>query len=159
MHMKTIRIHCPQSQRKMNRLITKSIGLILVLLISCNNKDFTQKILQEVITDLTVVSELSRIDSITNLQFVNITPGGVESQIEYFGLKMSIPCDTSLLNEIKKSTFRRSNSQLVVIDIGQIKRRLYVVNLYHPNSGLLLVSELEFSGQTPIIIETKIQSI
>lgn len=150
---------CPQYQRKMNRLQLTSIILIFASLSSCDDKDFTQKLLQEVINDATVTSELSRIDNISSLQFVNITPEGIACQIEHNGVKIKIPYNLSILHEVGKSSFRKKSRQLIVVNIEEFGNKRFRVNIYHPNSGLLLVSEVEFLGGTLNIVGTKIQSI
>lgn len=75
------------------------------------------------------------------------------------GKAIKVPCDLSLIDKVKKSFKREINSKLIVINVEKKSEKKYIVNLYHPNSGLLLVSDVDFFNQEPRVVDVKVQSI
>lgn len=144
---------------KMNRVSVFVFILIGSMTFSCKERTTIKKIIEEVLNSKIVTSELSQIDSIPHLQFVHTFPKPREIVLDYNSIPITILHSPSILDDIKSSQFRRNNKQLVVLTTSEIKKHYYDVNLYHPNSGLLLVSKVTVAQGEIKIIDTKVQSI
>lgn len=133
--------------------------LLLCEIFSCKHNAVFESVIQEVINSETIISELSKIDDIQRLCFVNVVPRSSAMILAFQGGQIKIHYNEDILENIKDPVFNMSTNKIVIVSVQKIKKNIFETNIYHPSSGLLLVSRVDFSLKKATIIETKIQVV